>query len=164
MQEIHKYKCESCHQEFDTIAEAQEHEKECAVIDKPVKAICLDDDGGVGIMLYPKARYWRIPNRTNRVNLMPQKYNEECNYFYPENIFLFDQIKRSEERLIIYTMNLTDDYEKECIKRLMDERIKDSNKIIEYLQRSIEKMEDTKKHLNTFKVTPCENMLVELIS
>lgn len=163
MLEIHKFKCELCGSEFDTIEQANEHEKDCSLKNVPIKAIVLyDNDDKIMIMNYPDAKYWKDKNITRcKVNLMPTKRCEECNYFYPALQFKFDTIKCIEGNLIIYTMNFDKEYEKSCIKNLFRYRKKHFENYLIYIKNRITKLENISKNINDVNIDVKENMFVE---
>ena len=163
MKEIHKFKCELCGKEFDTIEKANAHEKYCSIKNVPIKAIVLNIFNKIMIMEYPNAKYWKDKDILRcKVNLMPTSRNDECNYFYPTLRFNFDTIKKAEDGdLIIYTMNFDKDYEKQCISNLIFLRIKELEDKKVDIEKEILEVKEKYNNIDDIKIDKMENMLVE---
>lgn len=163
MKEIHKFECELCGKEFDTIEQANAHEEYCSIKNIPVKAIVLNIFNKIMIIEYPKAKYWKDKHLVRcKVNLMPTSKYDECNYFYPALQFRFETIKKiNNGDLVIYTTNFDKEYEKKCISNLINLRIKElKNKRVD-IEKEMAECKEKYDNMDNIEINSMKDMLVE---
>lgn len=160
MKEKHKYICEVCNAEFNDYEQAKEHEERCSIRTIPIRAIVLSSDSFT-VMNYPNAQYWINSNGKDRINLMPNVSDSCCNFFYQIEHFNFDKVKRKDDSFIIYTTNMSEEYLKECMKKLIDYRIDKLYEEKKSIEDKIKQLEEKKEDFYKSEVSYKENLLVE---
>lgn len=130
-----KYECEICHTVYDNKESAiycEEKHKKLENI--PTKMIIYDGFN------FPEIRVYNYPNaqynkETDSIKLHSESLYEG-DYFMKKFAFRFDEIQYNDEddTIKIYTTNMNEDYENECIKKIINFKIDKLNELIKKLK------------------------------
>lgn len=129
------FECEICHTVYDNKNAAINCEEKHKKLENiPIKMIIYDGFN------YPEIRVYNCPNaqydkETDSIKLHSESLYEGC-YFMRKFTFRFDEIQYNDEddTIKIYTTNMNEDYENECIKKIINFKIDKLNELIKKLK------------------------------
>ena len=129
--------CEKCGQNYFNEEECVEHEKYCGK-KYPVKCIVIEnmllnenENITFNVFAYPNA----VLIGKDRVKLIPNSYHVEP---VEINQLFLDEVRMFDEYIGMYTTNFSDEYEQECINKILEYRKNDLQNELKDYKESIE--------------------------
>ena len=151
------YYCEKCGRNFNNQDQCIKHENNCG-LKKPVKLICLNtsiqqNHHYIGIYTYPNAIIYG-----DTIKFFPSNHITEI---YLNRLSL-DRIKKYDTRYVIHTYNMDKEYEKECIKKLLDYKKEELKKSLQEYENVINKnIEQIDKNNYQIEINEDFNMIIQ---